>query len=144
MVACTLVSAADESPFPEAALARLPKDAAGVKSGVLVARSMGYLLVRVLFHGAPVVGLKVEFGAITDEKDTSPTKLEPALETDAQGLALFPRLVVAGLYACSVERQPATTVPTVATLDTPYPLVLPIGRPLVDHGDVDEFALIDS
>jgi hypothetical protein len=139
MVAWRAMSVGDESPFPPAGVVRLPKGADG-KSAVLVARSMGYLLIRVLFHGAPVVGVTVEYGRIDDEKDSKPEKLEPVVKTDADGLALFPRLVVAGIYGCTIERQPATVVPTVASLDSAYPVVLPVGRPLVDLGDVDEFA----
>lgn len=133
------VASGDQSPFPEASVARLPKNAKK-KSAVLVARSMEYLVVRVTFHGAPVAGVKVQFGCIADIDDKSPDKLEPVLTTNDDGLVCFPRLVVAGIYACEIERQPSTIVSTVAQLQRPYPVVLPIGRPLVDIGDVDEFA----
>jgi hypothetical protein len=128
------------SPYPAARVARLPKDAASKKSGVLVARSMEYLAVRVLFHGTPVAGLKVEFGRIDDIDDKSPEKMAPALMTDEQGVACFPRLVVAGIYACALDRQLQAVVPTVPQLDKPCPVVLPVGRPFVDVFDVDEFA----
>jgi hypothetical protein len=133
------VSADHESPFPAANVARVAKTASGKKSAVLVARSMQYLLVRVMFHGTPVMGLKVQFAKIDDIDDQSPEKMEPVLTTDEGGLACFPRLVVAGTYSCEIERQPATIVPTVGHLQEPYPVVLPVGRPLVDVGDVDEF-----
>lgn len=140
MVTYAVVSTDDESPFPAANVARLSKSASGKKSALLVARSMQYLIVRVLFHGAPVSGLKVQFGQIDDIDDKSPQKMEPVLTTDENGLAAFRRLVVAGLYSCEIERQPATIVATVGNLREPYPVVLPVGRPLVEVGDVDEFA----
>ena len=127
MVTYAVVSTDDESPFPAANVARLSKSASG-KSALLVARSMQYLIVRVLFHGAPVSGLKVQFGQIDDVDDKSPQKMEPALTTDENGLAAFPRLVVAGIYSCEIERQPATIVATVGNLREPYPVVLPVGR----------------
>jgi hypothetical protein len=139
MVTYADVSTDEGSPFPAANVARVAKAASGKKSAVLVARSMQYLLVRVMFHGTPVAGLKVQFGKIDDIDDQSPEKMEPVLTTDEDGLACFPRLVVAGIYSCEIERQPATIVPTVGHLQEPYPVVLPIGRPLVDVGDVDEF-----
>ena len=139
MLPC-VVADGDESPFPVASVVRLSPQASDAKSAVLVARSMAYLMVRVLFHGAPVPGLKVEFGKIADEKDTAPEKMDPSLTTDEEGVALFPRLVVAGIYACNIERQPSTIVPTVTNIDAPHPVVLPVGRPVVDVGDVDEFA----
>jgi hypothetical protein len=134
------VSTVDESPFPPASVARLSKTATGKKSAVLVARSMQYLFVRVLFHGVPMPGLKVQLGQIDDIDDKSPQKMEPQLTTDENGIACFPRLVVAGIYSCEVERQPMTVVPTVGNLQEPYPIVLPIGRPVVDVYDIDEFA----
>jgi hypothetical protein len=127
------------SPFPDAHVARLPKGTADKKCGILVARAMQYLLVRVLFHGAPVANVKVRFACIDGIDDASPEKMDPELVTNDEGVACFPRLVVAGMYGCAVERQPETVVPTVARLDGPYPVVLPIGRPLVDIHDIDEF-----
>jgi hypothetical protein len=144
MLAYAIVDTVDESPFPRAHVARLPKGESGKKSGILVARSMQYLAVRVLFHRTPVVGVQVQFGAISGVDDTAPQKMEPALTTDEDGVACFPRLVVAGTYSCEIERQPATVVPTVGHLREPYPVVLPVGRPLVDVGNVDEFALRPS
>jgi hypothetical protein len=139
VVPSTIVGIGDDSPFPRAHIARLPK---GEKrnSAVLVARSMQYLSVRVLFHRSPVAGIQVQFGAISGVDDGSPEKMDPVLTTDDRGVACFPRLVVAGIYSCEVERQPATVVPTVGNLREPHPLVLPVGRPLVDVRSVDEFA----
>jgi hypothetical protein len=138
MVPYAIVGTADESPFPRAHVARLPKGETK-KSAVLVARSMQYLTVRVLFHRSPVAGIQVQFGAISGVDDGSPEKMDPVLTTDDRGVACFPRLVVAGIYSCEVERQPATVVPTVGNLRQPHPVVLPVGRPLVDVGSVDEF-----
>jgi hypothetical protein len=138
------VSSVDESPFPLAHVARLPKGEGKKKSAVLVARSMQYLTVRVLFHQAPVAGLKVKFGRVSGVDDASPEKMDPELVTGDDGVACFPRLVGAGIYSCEIERQPATVVPTVGHLQEPYPVVLPVGRPLVDVGDVDEFAYVPA
>lgn len=141
MVPSAIVGAESESPFPPANVARLPKNASGKKSAVLVARSMQYLAVRVLFHGVPVPGLKVQFAQIDDIDDQAPQKMEPQLTTPENGVVCFPRLVVAGIYSCEVERQPATIVPTVGHLQEPYPIVLPVGRPLIEIRNIDEFLL---
>jgi len=132
----------DESSF-EGFVARVPVGDADSKSAVLVARSLGYLAVRVLFHGSPVEGLKVNFGQLDDVADDAPAMLEPSLTTDDDGLALFPRLVPSGAYACQIERQAQAEVHTTASLDAPVVVVLPVGRPFVDVGDIDEFSLID-
>jgi hypothetical protein len=71
MVTYASVSTDEESPFPQANVARLSKNASSAKSALLVARSMQYLVVRVLFHGAPVSGLKVQFAQISDVDDQS-------------------------------------------------------------------------
>jgi hypothetical protein len=133
------VADADQSPFPEAAVARLPRSSTDGKSGVLVARAMAYLAIRILFHGRPVPGLAVTFGRTTGEPDDQPEPMEPAATSDDAGIAFFPRLVPAGLYACDIERQPRALVATTEHPAQPHVVVLPVGRPFVDVGDQDEF-----
>lgn len=127
------------SPYPPAAVARVPApDGGGAVSGLLVPRHMGYLHVRVLFHGQPQVGLEVAFfergddgakGAAIGEKTT----------TGDDGVASVPRLVPAGLYVCEIEDQPPAEVPTVVSVDRAAPVVLPVGRPSVDAFEANEF-----
>ncbi len=124
-------------------VARVPVGDAESKSAVLVARSLGYLAVRVLFHGQPIAGLSVDFGKLSGVTDDSPTSLKPTLATDDDGVALFARLVPTGSYACQIEKQPSAVVHTTGSLDDPFVLVLPIGRPFVDVDDVEEFSLLD-
>jgi hypothetical protein len=127
----------------EGFVARIPVGDGDSKSAVLVARSLGYLIVRVLFHGRPVSGLTVDFGQLSDIKDQSPAMLKPTRATDDDGIAVFPRLMPTGSYACRIEKQPDAVVHTTASLDDPFVVVLPVGRPFVDVADVDEFSLLD-
>lgn len=122
-----------------ASVARLPKGTADRKSAVLCARAMGILAIRLQFHGAPVVGLKVTFCRIAEIDDASPEDMSPVREAAEDGFVFFPRLVTAGHYAVKIEHQPPTVVPTVTSLDEPWPVILPVGRPLVDSGDFEEF-----
>jgi hypothetical protein len=85
-----------------------------------------YLVVQVAFHGVGVPGLKVRFAT------TDGTEIAAGLTTDTLGRARAPRRVPAGTYVCEVERQPAATVCTVASLRQGFVLVLPIGRPYSD------------
>jgi hypothetical protein len=129
----------------QAGVARIPAADAESKSAVLVARSLGYLTVRVLFHGRPVAALDVQFGLLgSPSASDEPTTLEPSLTTDEDGKAVFPRLVTSGFYACQIERQPRAVVHTAHSLDEPHVLVLPVGRPFVDITDIDEFAVDSS
>jgi hypothetical protein len=128
-----------------ACVARIPAGDSESKSAVLVARSLGYLVVRVLFHGRPVAGLDLQLGLLASPSTgEDPTMLKPSLTTDDDGRALFPRLVASGFYACQIERQPRAVVHTSHALEEPQVLVLPVGRPFVDITDVDEFAVVDA
>jgi hypothetical protein len=131
----------DDTPQPlhVASVVRLPKGTSDRKSAVLAARAMGYLAIRLQFHGAPVAGLKVKFHRINDVDDDAPAAMDPERISADDGVAFFPRLVPAGHYGVEVEHQPATVVPTVGDINAPYPVVLPIGRPLVDEADYEEF-----
>ncbi|HEV2703633.1 MAG TPA: hypothetical protein VGV09_18555 [Steroidobacteraceae bacterium] len=117
----------------------MPKGTSDRKSAVLTARAMGFLAIRLQFHGAPVSGLKVTFCRVTDIDDGSPEDMDPVRLSADDGLAFFPRLVPAGYYGVKIEHQPLTHVPTVASLDHPCPVILPVDRPFVDSGDFEEF-----
>jgi hypothetical protein len=134
-----MASANIPEPLHVASIARLPKGTSDRKSAVLTARAMGFLAIRLQFHGAPVMGLKVTFCRIADIDDDSPDEMDPVRVAAQDGLVFFPRLVPAGYYGLKIEHQPLTVVPTVASLDQPCPVILPVDRPLVDSGDFEEF-----
>jgi hypothetical protein len=133
------------SPFPEAAVARLPKPHEGKKSAVLVARDLGYLCLRVQFHGAPLIGVEVRLFEMGDDGKKGEAVGEPST-TDEAGIFVLDRLVPAGSYLCEVEEQPPIPVTTVRDPGDVFPVILPAGRPYSDlneghsyeHGDDEE------
>jgi hypothetical protein len=140
MITSFVVNTEDELHFTIANVARLPKGDSVHKSAVLVARVMGCLAVRLLFDQRPVPGANVRFYTGSDPEDTS-GELTPHLTTDENGVAVFPRLVTRGLYTCSIDDQRNTVIPTVDHPNEPYPVVLPIGRPITDIGGASAFTL---
>jgi hypothetical protein len=130
---------ADDSPYPPASVARVPKPHESRLSGVLVARVMGYLAVRVQFHGDPVAGIEVKFSKANPDGSKADPIGDP-VKTDERGHAGLDRLVPSALYVCEIEHQEPALVPVVHRLDGYHPLVLPIGRPHVDVNESPEFA----
>jgi len=132
------------SPYPTASVARVPSpnDDGGV-GGVLVPRAMGYLLVRITFHGRPEAGLGVRFYELGDDGSEG-AAVGDKMKSDDDGLAGLDRLVAVAVYGCAIDGQPPTTVPTVHELGAPYPVVLPVGRPFVDVFESHEFAPADD
>ena len=122
------------SPYPPARAARVPKAAKDKLSAVLVARPMACLVVRVTFHKAPCVGLKVKFSKATDDGKPGEA-VGKETKTDAKGIAGVDFMVPSGLYACEIQGQQPTVVSTVFDPAKPHPVVTPIDRP---YYDVDE------
>lgn len=118
-------------------LNRVPRPHEGTLSGVLTLREMGYLTIKVQFHGAPEQGLMVRF--FVAKGGNKGQQVGADLRTDENGVARVQRVVPAGLYRCEIERQEPTLVPTVQRLAHPYPVVLPIGRPYLDVYEKFEF-----
>lgn len=104
---------------------------------MLVARPMGYLIVRIYFHRVPVEGLEVRFYSSNDGEKGD--EIGEAVRTTQTGIARVEMLVPAVEYVCEIENQPLARVTTVADLRDSYPLVLPIGRPYVDVDEDHEF-----
>jgi hypothetical protein len=125
------------SPYPRGHVARVADPHEDRISAVLVARPMGYLIVRVYFHRVPVEGLQVEFFISQDgEKGDA---IGEAVRTDQTGRARVEMLVPAVEYVCEIENQPLARVTTVHDLNDSHPVVLPIGRPYVDVDEDHEF-----
>lgn len=125
------------SPYPRGHVARVPDPHGDALGAVLVARPMGYLIVRIYFHRVPVAGLHVSFYVSNDgEKGDA---IGEEVVTDETGIARVDMLVPALEYVCEIENQPLARVTTVHALDDSYPLVLPIGRPYVDVDEDHEF-----
>ena len=106
----------------------------------LVPHEIGWLAVRIYFHREPIEDLEVEFCACRDN-ETSGAVIGEVVRSDESGIAKLTFPVPVGNYMCRIEHQEPTVVTTVASVDAPVDLVLPIGRPYFDfEGDweVDE------
>jgi hypothetical protein len=99
-----------------------------------VARDLGYLCVRVQFHGQPLLGAQVSFFDRGDDGQKGEA-IGEAILTDEAGIVLADRLVPAGVYVCEVDQQPALLVTTVRDPNDVFPVVLPVGRPYHDLGE---------
>lgn len=129
----------ESSPYPEALVARLDAPVRGRLSATLAPRAMGYLSVRVTFHRAPCIGIKVSFSEASSEDGVVGRPIGGELTTDRDGVARLDFLVPAGHYGCKVQNQRLTTVPTVPDDLVPFPVLTPIGRPYFDIGESREF-----
>jgi len=128
---------ASSSPYPRGHVARVPDPHEDRISAVLVARPMGYLIVRIYFHRVPVEGLEVGFFVSNDGEKGE--QIGETVRTDQTGTARVDMLVPAVEYLCEIENQPLARVTCVHDLRDSYPLVLPIGRPYVDVDEEHEF-----
>ena len=126
-----------QSPYPVGLVARVRDPHEGKFSAVLVPRPMGYLAVRIYFHGVSVEGLEVKFFKSSDGQKGAP--VGAAVRTVKDGIARVDMLVPAVEYVCEIEHQPLAVVTTVHDHHATYPLVLPIGRPFVDVDEEVEF-----
>ena len=97
-------------------------------------RGQAFLAVRVFFHARPMKGMAVRFAEISGGEIGN--AVGDAVLTDETGLAVFPRTVAIGNYACEIEYQRPKMICTVFDKNQPEILVLPIGRPHV-HVDGD-------
>jgi hypothetical protein len=128
---------ASHSPYPRGHVARVADPHEDSISAVLVARPMGYLIVRIYFHRVPVEGLEVRFYVSNNGEKAD--AIGEAVRTTTAGIARVEMLVPAVEYVCEIENQPLARVTTVHDLRDSYPLVLPIGRPYVDVDEDHEF-----
>jgi hypothetical protein len=125
---------ASNGDLPRAYLARVPFPAGGKVSAVLVPRPMGFLAVRLLHDGWPVVGRQVQFFVRQeDAEDEKGDALGKAMLSDDDGVARLPRLVAIGTYVCEVDEHDVTVVCTVNRLRAAVPLQLPIGSEAIDN-----------
>ena len=135
---------ASDDALPRAYVARVPFPAAGKVSAVLVPRSMGFLAVRLLHDGWPVVGRQVQFFVREENADAEDEKgdaLGKPMLSDDDGVARLPRLVAVGTYVCEVDEHDATVVCTVNRLRAAVPLQLPIDSEAIDNTqDVSDLA----
>jgi hypothetical protein len=127
--------AVSDHDLPQAWVARVPSPAGTKVSAVLVPRPMGFLAVKLLVDGHPLVGRAVGFFECDDDENKGAAIGQP-ITSDDDGVARLPRLVPVGTYLCEVEDQLATIVTTVNKLRAAYPLFLPIGSEAIDGGAV--------
>jgi hypothetical protein len=92
-------------------------------------RIRGYLSVRITFLGEPVVDLAVSF---LDEGDAAVEGTPVTEKTDATGCYSLKELFEVGTYVCQIEHQTKAVITTVERIESPFHLVLPIGRPYFD------------
>jgi outer membrane protein OmpA-like peptidoglycan-associated protein len=117
--------------FYESMSTRSPCETPSVRPG------HAFLAVRVFFHTRPMKGLAVRFSAMAGKAIGD--ELGAAVLTDDTGLAVFPRTVPIGNYACAIEYQHPQLVTTVFDKARPETLVLPIRRPHLHVGGDIEF-----
>ena len=128
---------ASEQNLPLAYLARVPFPAGDKVSAVLVPRSMGFLAVRVLHDGWPVIGRQVQFYLRQENaEDEKGDALGEPIRTDDDGVARLPRLVAVDSYVCEIDGQETAVVATVNRLADAAVLSLPIGCEVI-HSNVD-------
>jgi hypothetical protein len=125
------------SPYPPGLVARVQDPHEDKISAVLVPRPMGYLAVRIYFHGVPVEGLEVKF--FKSDGGEKGAQVGDPVTTLADGIARVDMLVPAVEYICEINDQPPAVVTTVHEPTLTSPLVLPIGRPFVDVDEEHEF-----
>jgi hypothetical protein len=92
-------------------------------------RILGYLSVRITFLDEPVVDLAVGF---LDEGDAKVQGTPVTEKTDATGCYSLKELFDVGTYVCQIEHQNKAEITTVERIESPFQLVLPIGRPYFD------------
>jgi hypothetical protein len=127
------------SPYPPASVARVLAPHQQKIGATLIARTLGFLAVKVTFHKVACPDLEVKFyEAEADGKKGA--QVGAAKKTNRAGLASADKLVPAGLYVCEIENQAAAiVVPTVADPDRPHPIPTPIDRPYFDFDEAAEF-----
>jgi outer membrane protein OmpA-like peptidoglycan-associated protein len=89
-----------------------------------------WLAVQIFFHEEPVKELEVTFAK------ASGGKIGTVQKTDDKGVAKLDTMYRSGNYLCRIEAQHDAVITTVASVDDPFQLVLPIGRPLYEY-DMD-------
>ncbi len=99
---------------------------------------LGYLSVQIFFHREPIANQEVVFSEAGDDGQAGQA-LGDTLITDANGVAKLGKPVPTGNYLCQIKFQPDMMICTVESVDNPYVLVLPLGRPYVDFGGDVEF-----
>jgi hypothetical protein len=97
----------------------------------------GYLAVQVFFHEEPVQDIEVVFKRLDGALAVSDV---PKVLTDKDGLAKIEQPVSTGNYLCELGRPDHfKTVCTVESLEKPFIIVMPVGRPYFDIGGNWEF-----
>jgi hypothetical protein len=95
--------------------------------------SAGYLAVKVLFRGLPLMGANVTFyQSGPDGKPLTGEGSAGGALTDNEGVATLEQRAALGNYFCLVEGQSAyASVSTVEDRKQPYVILLPVGRPML-------------
>ncbi len=127
-----------ESPFPRAALARVLDPHEKKLSGMLVARQLGHLAVKVTFHRHPIYDVEVKFFEAAADGGKGAAVGDP-LKTDRNGVARVDHMVDAGLYVCEIENQDPTIARTSSDPMKPHVVPTPVGRPYFDFDEAPEF-----
>jgi hypothetical protein len=92
----------------------------------------GYLSVKVLFRGAPINGIKVNFFATDANGKAATDQPKGDAITDSDGIATLLSKASLGNYFCQIEGQAGfSSISTVQDKNRPYIVMLPAGRPFI-------------